>query len=290
MSATPQTRPPIAELAEMARQVRIDVLNMTHRAASGHPGGSMSAAELVTALYRTGVLHVDPKNPRDENRDRFILSKGHCVPALYATLGRMGFFPPAEFDGLRRVDRLLQGHSDIKVPGIDMSAGSLGMGLSFGNGVALAARIAGRDHHTWVMLGDGELQEGQVWEAAMTSAHRKLDNLTAIVDYNKIQIDGFVADVKGIEPLADKWRAFGWEVVEIDGHNFDEILCAYAHARNTKGKPTMIIAHTLKGKGVSFTENTAEFHGRALKDEEMVRAMKELGVEWAPAAVQTEVA
>ncbi len=282
MPGSPPTRPAKDDLVALARELRVDVLKMTHRAASGHPGGSMSAAELIVALYHGNVLRVDAKNPRDPARDRFILSKGHCVPALYSALARKGFFATSEFDGLRRVDRLLQGHSDIKVPGIDMSAGSLGMGLSYANGCALGARIDGRDYHTWVMLGDGELQEGEIWEAAMTSAHRGLDNVTAIVDYNKIQIDGFVKDVKGIEPLADKWRAFGWHAIEIDGHDFGAIFQGFDEARATRGKPTVIIAHTFKGNGVSFTANTAEYHGRALNDGEMVRAMKELGEEWAP--------
>ena len=266
------------DLAELARRVRVDVLKMTHLAGSGHPGGSFSMTELMVALYARH-MNVDPEDPRNNDRDRFILSKGHCCPGQYAVLSSFGFFDREELWNLRRIDAMLQGHSDIKVPGVDMSAGSLGQGLSFANGVALAAKLDGKSLRTWCMLGDGELQEGQVWEAAMTAAHWKLDNLTAIVDFNKIQIDGFVNDVKGIEPLAAKWRAFGWHVIEIDGHNFDDIEAAYEEALTTKGRPTVIVAHTVKGKGVSFMENDAQFHGRSLTQEEMVQALAELGEE-----------
>ncbi len=266
------------DLVEMARRVRVDVLKMTHLAGSGHPGGSFSMTELLVMLYQKH-LDVDPQDSRDPDRDRFILSKGHCAPGHYAILAELGFFEREEMWNLRRIDNLLQGHVDIKVPGCDMSTGSLGQGLSFGNGCALAAKQDKKSFHTWVMIGDGEVQEGQIWEAAMTAAHRKLDNLTCILDYNKIQIDGFVNDVKGVEPLAAKWRAFGWHVIEIDGHNFDDIEAAYEDALATKGKPTLILAHTVKGKGVSFMENQAEFHGRALTEEEMVQAMNELGEE-----------
>jgi len=275
-------------LAQIARDVRVDILKMTFKAQSGHPGGSMSAAELLTALYfgerKTTAgkpyMTVDPANPKWDGRDRFILSKGHCCPVQYAVLARRGFFDRKEFTGLRRAGNLLQGHSDIKVPGVDMSSGSLGMGLGFANGVALGARVQGKGYHTWVMMGDGEIQEGNVWESAMSAAHRKLDNVTAILDYNKIQIDGFVKDVKNLEPVTDKWRAFGWHVIEIDGHNYDQIFRAYDEALATKGKPTIVVAHTLKGKGVSFTENKADYHGRALTAEEMKRAMAELGENW----------
>ncbi|HLE97744.1 MAG TPA: transketolase [Candidatus Thermoplasmatota archaeon] len=270
------------DLREVAREVRVDVLRMTHAAGSGHPGGSMSMADLVVGLY-WGPLRHDPSDPAWEGRDRFVLSKGHCCPGLYSVLARRGYFPVEELAGFRKLGQRLQGHADRKVPGVEMSAGSLGMGLAFGNGVALAARLrhaddaAGELPRVYVMLGDGEVQEGSVWEAAMSAAHRGLDNLCAILDYNKIQIDGFVADVKGIEPLGAKWRAFGWHVVEIDGHDPAQIQAAYAEASATKGKPTLVLAHTLKGKGVSFTENKAEYHGRALTDDEMRRAMAELG-------------
>lgn len=278
MTARQVHRPPLDALREAARQVRVDVLRMTHKAQSGHPGGSMSAADLLVALYDTR-LRVDPRNPKWEDRDRFVLSKGHCCPGLYAVLARRGFFHPREFVGLRRVGGMLQGHSDMKIPGVDMSAGSLGMGLGFANGAALAARVRGKGYRVWVMLGDGEIQEGSVWESAMTTPFRGLDTVTAILDYNKIQIDGFVKDVKDPEPLADKWRAFGWDVKVIDGHSFHEILDAYDYAdrRVGSGKPVLILAHTLKGKGVSFMEDKAEYHGRALTDDEMRRALPELG-------------
>ena len=274
-------RPDLAAMKEAARKLRVDVLRMTHKAQSGHPGGSMSMAELLVALYATR-LRVDPRDPKKATRDRFILSKGHTCPGLYAVLGEMGFFPREEFKGLRRAGNLLQGHTDHKIPGVDMSAGSLGMGLGFGNGVALAARIQGWDSRIWVMLGDGELQEGSVWESAMTTPYRKLDNLTVIVDVNQIQIDGFTKDVKDIEPLADKWRAFGWDVVDINGHDFDAVLKAFAYAdsRVGSGKPVCILARTEKGHGVSFTTLKADYHGRALTDDEMKRALPELGEEF----------
>jgi transketolase len=270
--------PELAELREAARRVRVDVLRMTHQAGSGHPGGSFSMAELVVALYWTR-LRVDPSRPKAPDRDRFILSKGHCAPALYAVLAERGFFGKESYQGLRRAGNLLQGHTDQKIPGVDMSAGSLGMGLGFANGVALAAKLQGLDTRVWVMLGDGELQEGSVWESAMTTAHRKLDRVTAIVDANQIQIDGFTRDVKDLEPLADKWRAFGWHVVEIDGHDLAQILTAYddADARVGSGKPTLILARTEKGHGVSFMTLKADYHGRALTDDEMNRALAELG-------------
>ena len=271
-------RPDLDELKEAARRVRVDVLRMTHKAQSGHPGGSMSMAELLVALYATR-LRVDPADPKAPQRDRFILSKGHTCPGLYAVLAERGFFTKDEYRGLRRAGNLLQGHTDHRIPGVDMSAGSLGMGLGFGNGVALAARLRGWDARVWVMLGDGECQEGSVWESAMTTPFRRLDNLTCIVDYNQIQIDGFVRDVKDLEPFADKWRAFGWDVRSIDGHSFPEILAAYDYAdsRVGSGKPVLILAHTAKGHGVSFTRLKADYHGRALTDDEMKRALPELG-------------
>lgn len=276
--------PDLAALADAARRVRVDVLRMTHKAQSGHPGGSMSMAELLVALYATR-LRVDPKEPKKASRDRFILSKGHTCPGLYAVLAERGFFGKEEYAKLRRVGGMLQGHTDHKIPGVDMSAGSLGMGLGFGNGVALAARLKGWDTRVWVMLGDGECQEGSIWESAMTTAFRKLDNLTCIVDYNQIQIDGFVKDVKDLEPFADKWRAFGWDVRSIDGHDFRQILDAYDYAdsRVGSGKPVLILANTAKGHGVSFTRLKADYHGRALTDDEMRRALPELGEDFAGA-------
>ena len=271
-------RPNLDDLNEAARRVRVDILRMTHKAQSGHPGGSMSMAELLVALYATR-MRVDPKEPKKAGRDRFVLSKGHTCPGLYAVLAERGFFSKEEYKGLRRAGNLLQGHTDMKIPGVDMSAGSLGMGLGFANGVALAERLAGRDTRVWVMLGDGELQEGSVWESAMTTPFRKLDRVTVIVDANQIQIDGFTKDVKDLEPLADKWRAFGWDVVEIDGHDLKQVLAAYDHAdaRVGSGKPVCILARTKKGKGVSFMELKADYHGRALTDDEMRRALPELG-------------
>lgn len=266
------------ELKAAARRVRIDVLRMTHKAGSGHPGGSFSMAELVVALYWTR-LRVDPANPKAPNRDRFILSKGHTCPALYAVLAERGFFGKDQYVGLRRAGNLLQGHTDHKIPGVDMSAGSLGMGLGFANGVALAAKLQGLTTRVWVMLGDGECQEGSVWESAMTTPFRKLSNVTCIVDANQIQIDGFTKDVKDLAPLSDKWRAFGWDVVTIDGHDFPAILTAmdYADSRVGSGKPVLILANTEKGHGVTFTTLKADYHGRALTDDEMMRALAELG-------------
>lgn len=294
----PPQRPDLDALTEAARRVRVDVLRMTHKAGSGHPGGSMSMAELLVGLYGTR-LRVDPQDPKAEDRDRFVLSKGHTCPALYAVLAERGFFSKAEYASLRRVGGLLQGHTDHKIPGVDMSAGSLGMGLGFGNGVALAQRMRGKDTRVWVMLGDGECQEGSIWESAMTTPYRKLDNLTCIVDYNQIQIDGFVKDVKDIEPFADKWRSFGWDVREIDGHDMQQVLDAYDYAdavarrgaderrrsssadsRVGSGKPVLILANTAKGHGVSFTRLKADYHGRALTDDEMARALPELGEEF----------
>lgn len=269
----------VDELAEHARELRIDTLKMTYWAGSGHPGGSFSEAEILVYLYHNH-LRVDPDRPRWPDRDRFILSKGHACPGHYAVLAQLGFFDKAEYPGLRRIGRMLQGHSDIKVPGVEMSAGSLGQGLSFANGCALAARLDEADWRTYVMLGDGELQEGQIWEAAMTAAHRELDNVTAILDANQIQIDGYTSDVKGLEPLVDKWEAFGWNVIEIDGHDLGQVQKAFHEADGHTGEPTIVVARTVKGKGVSFMENTAEYHGRALTDEEMERAMEELDGPW----------
>jgi transketolase len=280
MPASLASRPSLDELKRIARQVRVDSLKMTFKAGSGHPGGSMSEAEILTALYFGGELKIDPKNPKDPKRDRFILSKGHTCPGLYSVLAQKGFFPRDELWNFRRVGHLLQGHTDNKIPGVEMSAGSLGMGLSFGNGVALMSRLDGLAYRVYVLLGDGECQEGNIWEGAMTAAHHGIDNLVVFVDYNKIQIEGFVKDIKNPEPFADKWEAFGWNAIEIDGHDFGEIFNALEEARRTKGMPTVIIAHTLKGKGVSFTENKNEYHGRALTEDEMKRAMAELKEAW----------
>jgi len=274
----PQSDP--ADLGRVAHRIRVDSLRMTHRAGSGHPGGSMSEAELLAVLYFGGVLRVDPKNPKDAKRDRFVLSKGHCCPGLYSALAQRGFFPASELDGFRKIGRLLQGHADAKVPGVEMSAGSLGMGLGFGNGVAMVGKLERRDWRVYVLLGDGECQEGNVWESAMTAGHRGLDNVCAIVDYNKIQIEGFTNEIKRLDPLADRWRSFGWHAIEVDGHDVAQLRSAFDEAARTKGKPTVIVAHTVKGKGVSFTENNKDYHGRSLTDDEMKRAMAELGEAW----------
>ncbi len=271
----------IEELQEKARKARIAVLNMTYDAGSGHPGGSFSMVDFLSGLYYNR-MDIDPRDLDNPDRDVFILSKGHCAPGLYAILGDMGFYDKKEFRRLRRLGGLLQGHADRKVPGIEMSTGSLGMGLGYGNGIALAKRMDGSKGRVYVVLGDGELQEGNIWESAMTSSHYKLDNLCVIVDWNKIQIDGFVDDVMVTTPIADKFRAFGFHVIEADGHDMQQILNAYDEAASTEGKPTCIVFDTKKGAGVSFMELKAEFHGRCLKPDEMVQAMQELGESWDP--------
>jgi transketolase len=273
-------RPTLDELKRIAHQIRVDSLKMTFKAGSGHPGGSMSQADLLAVLYFGGELRIDPRNPKDPKRDRFILSKGHTCPALYSVLAQKGFFPRDELWSFRKLGHMLQGHADNKVPGVEMSAGSLGMGLSFGNGVALMGKLDGLDYRVYVILGDGECQEGNIWEAALTSAHQKIDNLVAIIDANKIQIEGFTKDIKNIEPIAEKFHSFGWHAIEIDGHDLTQIQNALDEARRTKGKPTVIVAHTFKGMGVSFTKDKNEYHGRALTDDEMKRAMAELKEAW----------
>jgi transketolase len=266
----------VPELEKMARQLRRHVITMTATAGSGHPGGSLSAADIVTALYFKVMRH-DPENPRWPDRDRFILSKGHVAPILYAALAECGYFPVEELSTLRKLDSRLQGHTDRTLtPGVEMSAGSLGQGLSFGIGVALAARLDKRGYQAYVLLGDGECEEGQVWEAAMFAPHFQMDNLTAIVDNNGLQLDGRCCDIMGIEPLADKWRAFNWHVIEINGHDMSQILQALKEARQIKQRPTVIIAHTVKGKGVSFMENNVDFHGKAPTPQEAEIALKEL--------------
>ena len=272
----PHSEELVKRLRKIALQIRKDVLLMTTRAGSGHPGGSLSCAEIIACLY-FHHLRYDPENPKWEDRDRFILSKGHSCPAVYAALSMVGFFPRKELWTLRKIGSILQGHPDMKkTPGIEASTGSLGQGLSIGIGMALAARLDRRNYRVYVLLGDGELDEGQVWEAAMAAAHYKLDNLTAIVDYNKIQLDGPVNYIMSLEPLADKWRAFGWHVIEIDGHDVKQVLDALDAAEEVEGRPTVIIAHTVKGKGVSFMEHQVKYHGKALTEEELERALREL--------------
>ncbi len=265
------------ELKKIANDVRIGILRGVYHAASGHPGGSLSIADLLTYLYFE-EMRVDPENPKWEERDRFVLSKGHCAPALYATLAAKGFFPMEELDTLRKIDSRLQGHPDMKgTPGVDMSAGSLGLGISSACGMALMAKYHNKDYRVYTVVGDGESEEGQVWEAAMFAAHYHLDNLCCIIDWNGLQIDGAVEDVMNPTPHDEKFRAFGWNVILADAHNFDELEEAFAAARACKDKPTAIIARSVKGKGVSFMENKCEWHGTAPKEEQFRVAMKELG-------------
>ncbi len=271
----------IPELEEKARLVRVNTLRMTYGAGSGHPGGSFSMAEFLSALYHNH-MNISPEHPKDPDRDIFILSKGHCAPGLYAVLGDLAFFPTTEFTRLRKFGGLLQGHADRKIPGVEMSTGSLGMGLGYGNGCALAKRVDGRTGRVYVVLGDGELQEGNIWESALTSSHRKLDTLCVIVDANKIQIDGYTKDVKNVDPIGDKFRAFGFWVKEVPGHDLKAILAAYDEAEKVKGQPQCLVMDTQKGHGVSFMSLKPEFHGRSLTKEEMVKAMAELGEKWTP--------
>ena len=264
------------ELQKKAVEVRKGIVTGVYNAKSGHPGGSLSAADLFTYLYFE-EMNVDPKNPEDENRDRFVLSKGHTAPVYYAALALKGFFPIEDLKTLRHVGSYLQGHPDKKhTPGVDMSSGSLGQGLSVAVGMALAAKMQGKDYRTYCLCGDGEIQEGQIWEAAMFAGHRKLDNLCVIVDNNNLQIDGTVEDVCSPYPIDEKFKAFNFHVININGNDFDEIDKAFAEARAHKGEPTAIIAHTVKGKGVSFMEDKAGWHGKAPNEEEYKIAMAEL--------------
>ena len=263
-------------LEDIAKQVRRDIIEMTFTAKSGHPGGSLSAVEILTSLY-CNVLQHKPSDPEWEDRDRFIMSKAHASPVLYAILAQCGYIKRTDLATYRKIDSKLQGHAHIMTPGIEMSGGSLGQGLSFGLGIALASRIDMRTNHVYVLLGDGECDEGQVWEAAMASSHYKVSNLTAIVDRNRIQNDRFTHEVMNLEPLDDKWKAFGWNVISIDGHKITEVNTALNEAKLFCKGPTAIIAQTVKGKGVSFMENNPSFHGKAPNKEQYVQAMKELG-------------
>ena len=266
----------IKELSSIAEKIRLGVIKSTNAAKSGHPGGSLSISDIMAYLYFE-EMNVDPTNPKDENRDRFVLSKGHTAPALYSALALRGFFPEEELITLRQADSRLQGHPDMKgIPGVDMSTGSLGLGISAACGMALAGKLNGKDYRVYTVLGDGECEEGQVWEAAMFAAHYKLDNLCVIVDYNKLQIDGPVADIIGPAPFEPKFEAFGFNVITIDGHNIEEIDAAMKNAKETKGKPTAIIANTVKGKGVSFMENKVNWHGSAPNDEQYEIAVAEI--------------
>lgn len=264
------------ELAKTANEVRKGIVTAVHSAKAGHPGGSLSAADIFTFLYFE-EMNIDPKDPKKADRDRFVLSKGHVAPGLYATLAQRGYLPIEDLKTLRHLGSYLQGHPDMKhIPGVDMSSGSLGQGFSAGVGMALAAKMDKADYRTYVVCGDGEIQEGQIWEAAMFAGHRKLDNLVVIVDNNGLQIDGRIDDVCSPYPIDEKFAAFNFHVITIDAHNFDEIRAAFAEARTIKGMPTAIIARSTKGKGVSFMENQAAWHGTAPNDEQYAVAMEDL--------------
>ncbi len=264
------------ELQKFANQLRKHIVTSLHAAKCGHPGGSLSAADIVTYLYNE-EMNIDPKNPKKADRDRFVLSKGHVAPALYGALAMKGYFPEEELLKLRKTGEMLQGHPDMKgTPGVDMSAGSLGQGISVAVGMALSAKMSKEDYRVYTLLGDGEIEEGQVWEAAMFAGHRKLDNLVVIVDNNDLQIDGSVADVCSPYPIANKFEAFNFHVITINGHDFDAIDAAFKEARQKKGMPTAIIAKTVKGKGVSFMENQVSWHGAAPNDEQYKVAMEDL--------------
>jgi transketolase len=266
----------VEELKQMAATIRCDIIEMVCTATAGHPGGSLSSADVVTALYFR-MMRVDPQNPQWPDRDRFILSKGHACPVWYAALAERGYFDKSHLGTLRRLNSILQGHPDMnKTPGIDMTAGSLGHGLSAGLGMALSGKLQQKDFHVWVIIGDGESQEGSIWEAAMAAAKWKLDNLTAIMDRNNLQNDFYVDDLMPIEPITDKWRAFGWNVLEIDGHDMTAIVEALETAKAFKNQPSIVIARTIKGKGVSYMENVCEWHGKAPSKEQAETALNEI--------------
>lgn len=264
------------ELKAKALRIRRNVVNMIYLASSGHPGGALSITDILTALYFT-EMNIDPLNPKDENRDRFVLSKGHASAALYATLAERGFIKNEDLLGFRKLDSNLQGHPDMnKMPGVDMTTGSLGQGLSAANGMALAGKLDNKNYRVYCVLGDGEIEEGQVWEAAMSASHYKLDNLCVIVDNNNLQIDGTVDKVMSPYPIVDKFESFGFNVIQIDGHDYNQIIEAFEDAKKVTGKPTAIIAKTIKGKGVSYMENQASWHGKAPNEQELAQAMQEL--------------
>jgi transketolase len=268
----------LMELKERSRQMRGHIIKMLAAAKSGHPGGSLSAVELLAYLY-FHKMKIDPQNPKLASRDRFVLSKGHAAPVLYAALAERGYFPKDQVINLRKFGSMLQGHPDMrKTPGVDVSTGSLGQGLSISNGIALAGKLDQSLYRVYVLMGDGETEEGQVWEALMTSAHYKLDNLTAFIDYNHMQIDGCIEEVKSLNNLSQRFNSFGWHVMEIDGHDFEAIDKAVEEAEHMKGKPTVILLRTCKGKGCSFMENRVEWHGTAPKPEEAEKALIELGL------------
>ena len=264
------------ELQKKAVDVRKGIVTAVHAAKSGHPGGSLSAADIFTYLYFV-EMNINPADPKADGRDRFVLSKGHVAPGLYSTLANRGFFPVEDLETLRHVGSYLQGHPDMKhIPGVDMSSGSLGQGFSAAVGMALAAKMQGKDYRTYCLCGDGEIQEGQIWEAAMFAGHRKLDNLVLIVDNNNLQIDGKISDVCSPYPIDEKFKAFNFHVINVDGNDFEALAAAFAEAKTVKGMPTAIVAKTVKGKGVSFMEDNAGWHGKAPNDEEFAIAMEEL--------------
>lgn len=267
----------IIALENIANDIRIGIIRAVYHAKSGHPGGSLSCADILAVLY-FNIMNIDPKDPESKARDRFVLSKGHCSPAIYATLARRGFFAESDLDTFRKIDSPLQGHPDMnKVPGIDMTTGSLGQGLSVANGMALASKLDRAGCRVYCLMGDGELDEGEVWEACLTASKYNLDNLCVIVDNNNLQIDGTIEEVAGMKHIYDKFHAFGFEVITINGNDVHDILNAFTLAKNIKGRPTVILAKTMKGKGVSFMENQVSWHGKAPNDEEYEQAMKELG-------------
>ena len=266
----------IQNLKTTANNIRKSVIEEVYAAASGHPGGSLSAADILTVLY-FNQMNIDPKEPKNENRDRFVLSKGHASPVLYAALAERGYFSKDDLKSFRKLGSILQGHPDMKgVPGVDTSTGSLGQGLSAANGMALASKLDSKGYRVYALLGDGEIEEGQIWEAAMTASHYKLDNLCVIVDNNNLQIDGSVDNVMNVYPIDEKFKSFGFEVFNVDGNNIDELISVFEKAKTVKGKPTAIVAKTIKGKGVSYMENQVGWHGKAPKEEEYKLAMEEL--------------
>ena len=266
----------ISELNQIAKKVRRGIIESVYNGKSGHPGGSLSIADIITVLY-FNEMNINPQNPKDENRDRLVLSKGHCAPALYSALANRGFFDIEELKTLRNIESRLQGHPDMKkIPGVDMTTGSLGQGLSAANGMAIAGKLDNKDYRVYCILGDGEIEEGQIWEAAMAANKYKLDNLCVIVDNNNLQIDGTIEEVMSSYPIDEKFKSFGFQIINIDGHDIDEIIKAFEAAKNVKGKPTCIIAKTLKGKGVSFMENQVGWHGKAPNEEQYNLAIEEL--------------
>ena len=266
----------IQELNDIAKQVRKDIIDEVYFAQSGHPGGALSVADILTVLY-FNQMNINPEKPKDESRDRLILSKGHCCPALYSVLAQRGYFDKSELKKFRKIDSFLQGHPDLnKVPGVDMSSGSLGQGLSVANGMALSSKMEGLGYRVYCILGDGEIEEGQVWEAAMTSSKYKLDNLCVVVDNNNLQIDGSIEDVKGLNKIEEKYESFGFNVITVNGNKIKDLIKAFNKAKTVKGKPTAIVAITTKGKGVSYMEDKAEWHGKAPNEEEYNQALNDL--------------